>query len=321
MPKDLPSIAFIILNWNNPADTIACVQTLQTAVINAACHDVILVVDNGSTDDSVAQMRAADIDVQIIENQQNLGYAGGNNVGIRAALAQGIDYVCILNNDVIVTPHFLVPLLQTIQADPQIGIVTPLIALASQPDEVWAGGAELNAQTGQVQRLNAGLVTTNLSIIPAYDVQIAPGAAFLVHRSVLEQVGLLDEAYFLYYEEIDWSLRVRQAGFRIVTVPQSVVLHKVSATLGQTSPVTDYYMARNRYYFVARNWYGLARLRLFSRTFLGQTATILAYTFRKRSQARLLRRDVRLLALRDGLLGRWGEMGADVTARCFSGTG
>lgn len=321
MPKDLPSIAFIILNWNNPADTIACVQALQTSEIANVSRCNILVVDNGSTDDSLVQIEAACSDVQIIENRQNLGYAGGNNAAMRVALAQGVDYVCILNNDVIVMPHFLEPLLNVMEFDAQIGVATPVITLASEPDEVWAAGADIDLQTGQVQRLHAGDNAKELSKHPAYNVQIAPGAAFLVRCSTLEQVGLLDEAYFLYYEEIDWSLRVRQAGFRIVTVPQSVVLHKVSATLGQTSPVTDYYMARNRYYFVARNWHGSTRLRLFMHTFFEQIATILAYSVKKRSQARLLRRDVRLLALRDGLLGRWGEMGADVTARCFSGTG
>ena len=306
------NIAIIVLNWNNAEDTLTCLDSL--ANINEPGVEVI-VVDNGSDDDSWSVLQSHVTNTTVLETGANLGYAGGNNFGIRYALARGAEYVCILNNDVTVSSDFLAPLIDALQP-PDIGVATPLIADMNQPDQIWALGSGVNWQTAAVSRLCAGEAISRFRHNDSMGVEIASGAAMLIKRIVLEQVGLLDEAFFLYYEEIDWCLRVRQAGHHILAVPTSRVWHKVSATLGETSPIIDYYMLRNHLRLIARHWYGLARTWLLARTIGRNLLTIAAYTLKPHGGRRRVSRNVRLLALRDAARGHWGKMGPDVAAVC-----
>lgn len=307
-------VSSVVLNWNNAADTIQCLQSVHAV---ARPKHVILVVDNASTDDSPALIQERFPGLEVIEAGTNLGYAGGNNFGIRHALDRGAEWVCILNNDVIVAPDFLEILLVTAQARPDVGVVTPLVADRADRERVWALGSAVNSASGVVSRLHAGDPVGKWRDQPPFEVDVASGAAMLIKREVLERVGLMDEDFFLYYEETDWCLRIRQAGYRILAVPASVVWHKVSATLGTTSPVIDYYMLRNHLRLIARHWHGLQRGRILLRTLLRSLATIAAYTVKTHQGQRLPSRNARLLALRDALLGRWGKMGPDVARVCY----
>ncbi len=313
----LPSVAIIILNWNNPDDTLACLRSVMALDYPAACRNVI-VVDNGSTDDSVVRIRRMHPDILLIATNANLGYAGGNNVGVRHALEQGAEFLCILNNDVVVEPGALELMLAAIQARPDVGIVTPLVAERTHDgDRVWALGAAVDHSTAAVTRLRAGEAAAAWREAAPYEVEVASGAAMLIHRRVFEQVGLLDEAFFLYYEEVDWCLAVRRAGFRILATPAAVVWHKVSASLNRHSPVIDYYMTRNHLRLIQRNWRGWRRWCLWSRSLGRQLLAIAAFTVKSQDGARTPHRNARLLALRDALSGRWGAIGADVTQVCF----
>ena len=305
------SIWVVVLNWNQGGLTNSCLNSLLQ-VLPSTVH--VLVVDNSSTDDSVSQIRAAYPAVTLVETGENLGYAGGNNVGIRYALEHGAESVCILNNDIIVEPGFLGPLLAALRNDPAIGVVTPLIAGLDTPEIVWALGSSVNWSTAAVTRLHTGEKVSEWRGQPPLAVDVASGAAMLVKREVFDQVGLMDEDFFLYYEETDWCLQVQRAGYKIMAVPESVVFHKVSAALGETSPVIDYYMLRNHLRFVSRHWSGPARWWLQSHIVLRNLATIVAYTVKPHSGARIPNRNARLLALRDAQLGRWGKMGPDVEA-------
>jgi GT2 family glycosyltransferase len=173
----------------------------------------------------------------------------------------------------------------------------------------------VDRRTGVVSRQHAGESVQAWRQCASFEVEIASGAAMLVRHEVCEQIGLMDEDFFLYFEEVDWCLKVRRAGYRIRAVPQSLVWHDVSATLGPTCPVIDYYMLRNRLRFIARHWTGAARVRLLGRTMGRNLLTIAAYTIKSDGGRRRPHRDARLLALRDATLGRWGEMGPDVAAR------
>lgn len=307
----------IILNWNRPALTVDCVQSLREAVSIAV---VPLVVDNGSIDGSVPKIWQQLPSVRLVETDRNLGYAGGNNVGIRYALEHGAEYICILNNDVTVAPGFLVSMMSAVQSDSTVGAATPLIAATDQPEQVWALGSGVDWSTGSVSRLHAGESISSWHDRPPFAVDAASGSAMIVKREVFDAVGLMDEDFFLYYEETDWCLRVKQAGYQILAVPSSVVFHQVSAALGASSPVIDYYMLRNHLRFIARHWSGVARLRLQARVVLRNLATVTAYTLKPHAGERIPNRNARLLALRDALLGRWGRMGPDVAAVCRSGT-
>lgn len=303
----------VVLNWNNAADTLACLESLATLAYPAY---EVLVVDNGSTDDSVARIRAGFPNAPILETGANLGYAGGNNAGIRHALAAGAEAIGILNNDVTVEPGFLGPLVTALQSGPDVGIVTPLVADQNEGDRVWALGSSVNRRTAEVRRLHAGENVTSWRHRAPFPVESASGTAMLVQRGVFERAGLMDESFFLYYEESDWCLNVRHAGYEILAVPSSVVWHRVSATLGMMSPAIDYYMLRNHLHLINRHWSGVRRRYLLVRTVLRDLATVAAYTVNSHNGVRIPHRNARLFALRDAALGRWGRMGRDVAKAC-----
>lgn len=309
-----PRISIIVLNWNNSPDTLVCLESLMS--LSYSNLDVIL-VDNGSTDDSVSRICGAFPNVTLLETGENLGYAGGNNVGIRYALEHGAEVICILNNDVKVAPDFLEPLVATLLSEQLVGVVTPLVATMDESEGVWALGSAINNHNASVTRLHVGEPVPTWREQSPFSVDVASGAAMLVKREVFEALGLMDEGFFLYYEETDWCLCIRDAGYQIMAVPASVVFHKVSAALGETSPVIDYYMLRNHLRFIARHWLGVARWRLLMQTMLRNLATIAAYTVKPHGGARIPNRNARLLALRDALLGRWGKMGPDVAEICY----
>lgn len=308
-----PEVTIVVLNWNNAPDTIECLRSLDE-MDYPVYH--VAVVDNCSTDDSVQTIRQHSPGTRILETQRNLGYAGGNNVGLRYALARNAEYICILNNDVRVAPDFLTALVSALAQVPGAGVATPLIAEEGQSDRVWALGQAVDWKTGEVARLHAGDASPAMQAKRTIEVDAASGAAMLIRREVLESVGLLDEAFYLYYEETDWCLRVREAGYRISAVPSSVVWHRVSAALGQSSPVIDYYMLRNHLRLIVRHWSGASRLSVLGLTVFRNLGHIAAYTVKSSEGRRLPHRDARLFALRDAVLGRWGQMGPDVEAVC-----
>lgn len=305
-------IAIVVLTWNGCELTLACLHSLAALDLPVQ----LIVVDNGSTDSTVDAVRAQFPAVTVLETGENLGYAGGNNMGIRHALAQRADYIGILNNDVTAAPDFLMPLVEVFQKNPKAGIVTPLIAEAINPQCVWALGASVDRRTGTVQRLHAGEDTAAAQKLSPFEVDVAPGAAMLVKKEIFKQIGLLDENFYLYYEEADWCLRAKQAGHQILAVPSSVVWHRVSATLGHISPLIDYYMLRNQLRFIAHHWPRANRLYVLGRVILRNLLTIAAYTAKPRGGQRVPHRNARLLAFRDATLGRWGKMGSDVEAIC-----
>ncbi len=282
-------VAIIILNWNNANDTLACLGSVM-AVDYPAIE--VTVVDNGSSDDSVARIRAGFPQVRLLETGSNLGYAGGNNFGIRQVLTEGIEFICILNNDTTVEPDFLVPLLTVLQQR-STGVVTPLVA---EHESVWALGLKVNRRTSVVSREHAGEPLAVWRGRPAFEVEVASGAAMLVKRTVYERAGLMDERFFLYFEEADWCLHLKRLGFPIFAVPESVVHHKVSATLGQASPLVDYYMTRNNLFFVRRHWTGFHRRLLCWSTVARQLLAIGAFTVKPQGGRRIPRRDARLYA-------------------------
>jgi len=269
----------------------------------------------------VARIRADFPDAPILEVGANLGYAGGNNAGIRQALAAGAEAVCILNNDVTVEPGFLPPLLAALASGPDVGIVTPLVAEGSgDGGQVWALGSAVNWRIAEVNRLHVGEAVAAWRQRGPFEIEIASGAAMLVKREVFERVGFMDEDFFLYFEEVDWCLTVRRAGYRILAVPASVVRHKVSAALGTSSPLIDYYMLRNHLRFIGRHWHGPRRGWLQARVVLRNLLTVAAYTAKPHGGQRTSNRDARLRALRDAMLGRWGKVGPDVAKSAIHST-
>lgn len=217
----------------------------------------VLVVDNASPTDNPDQITAQYPKVKLIKSAQNLGFAGGNNLGI--AEAQG-EYLLFLNNDTEVEPDFLEPLVALLQQNPRIGIVSPKIRYYETPRLIqYAGSQGINTWTGRsvtLGHLEADQGQHNRS----YPTQLADGAAMLVPRRVINEVGPMPELYFLYYEELDWCERIKRAGYACHYVGSSTVYHKESVSVGKASVLKTYYINRNRLLFIRRNCQGWSRL-------------------------------------------------------------
>jgi len=301
----LPMVAFVILNWKQRELTLACLKSVVS--INYPPDRVrIVVVDNASQDGSVEAVCDAYPGVIVIENSENLGYAGGNNVGIRWALKVGVDYIFILNNDVIVSKDVLRHLLPSFIEDPQVALTTPLIVDSVDSTRVWSLGASLVYNRGEVRRLYADQEVSSVSFLEPFLVDVAPGSAMMVKANIFSDIGLMDEAYFLFYEEGDWCLAIGARGFSIYAVPRAVVWHKGSATIGKDSAAVDYYMVRNRLRFIRRNWHGWFMVILFVKTIVNELKIILVYTLKHHQKQRLANRNARLRGIIDALLNRYG---------------
>jgi GT2 family glycosyltransferase len=259
--EGVPHVATVVLSWNGRNDTVACLNSL--AQLDWPRHTAI-VVDNGSTDDTVAAVDAQFPDAVVVETGRNLGFAEGNNVGLRQALAIGADYVLLLNNDTVVHPQLLNELVAEAEQQPDAGAFCPLIYYLDPPDRIWFAGARFDARRGHNGR-HTGYGERDAGQYTAVrEIGRGTGAAMLVRRAAIEQVGFLDGELFLQVEDVEWSLRMRVAGWRILFVPAARVWHKVSCTVGgEHAPATAYYEVRNTLAVCDRYAprRGLARLR------------------------------------------------------------
>jgi hypothetical protein len=225
------NLVAVVLNWNGGDDTVAALESL--AGVSAIC------VDNGSTDGSDAVVAERLPAVELLRTGANLGFAGGNNVGIRRALERGADWVLLLNNDAVVEPGLPRALEEAATARPDAGLLACKI-LFEDGATVQYAGASFNARLGYSGRVEVD------GADELRDVGRADGAALAVSRAALEQAGLLDETLFMYVEDVEWSLRVRRAGFAVVFVPDARVRHKGStASGGRSSTANLYYDTRN----------------------------------------------------------------------------
>jgi len=235
-------VAAVVLSWNRREDTIACLRSLAAA--DPSPH--VIVVDNASTDGTSEAVRREFPAMELIENPANLGFAEGNDVGIRRALAQGADHVLVLNNDTEVDVGFLAPLLEEAARRPDAGALSPKILFAEPSDVIWFAGAEYDARSGYNGRHRGYREADDGRFDAVVETGRVCGAAMLVSREVLEKVGVFDPELFAYSEDTDWSLRAREAGYRHYVVPASRVWHKVSAASGgESSPTAIYYDVRN----------------------------------------------------------------------------
>lgn len=261
---DAASVAVVVLSWNGRDDTLACLRSLEAASYPRL---TVMCVDNGSVDGSADAVAAEHPDVRLVRLDRNLGFAGGMNTGIRAALASGADYVLTLNNDTTVEPGFVEPLVVALRSDGSASAACAQILFADDPPRVWYGGARWRPRRGyQGRHLRYGRPPLPRSD-PPYTTDRACAAAMLVPRRVLEQVGAFDDDLFAYAEDLDWSLRARARGLHALVVPASLVRHRVSAaTGGHASAASIYYALRNGIVVAERHaplgWVGTRLRRL-----------------------------------------------------------
>ena len=228
-------------------------ESLKT--VDYAAFDIIL-VDNGSTDPSVElfqKLYANDSGVEILKNSVNLGFAEGNNVGIRRALEKGSEYVLLLNNDTLVDKHILVHLVRTALTDPKIALAGPKVYYQDDPQRLYSSFDRVNLWFMSALPTTGGQVDQG-QFDHVREVDNLAGCALLVSAEAIREVGLLDPDYFAYYEEVDWSLRIRKAGYKVVFVPHAIVYHKGGASLGRAEPsLIAYYKIRNLILFMRKH--------------------------------------------------------------------
>jgi len=249
---NLPLVWIVVLNWNGLADTLACIESLR---LLRYANRRIVVVDNGSTDGSVDVLRhtARQSNLEILEADTNLGYAGGNNVGIRYAIDQGAEFVLVLNNDTTVDPALLDELIAAAERHPAAGCFAPWIFYMDEPDRVWFTRSEWAPEISAFTAPGKGMLASELSPSPASTDYVC-GAALFFRNAVAQQIGLLDERFFLVYEDSDWCFRAREAGFECISVPTARVWHKIGSSFGsEASPLRTYFSARNKLLWAEKN--------------------------------------------------------------------
>lgn len=296
-----PRVCIVVLNWNDSDETLCCLESLRG--LDYPTFEVV-VVDNGSTDDSVATIRRRYPEVTVLEAGRNLGFTGGNNLGLRWALERGADYGLLLNNDTDLSATFLTQIVEAAEADPRVGIASPLILYHSQPDTIWSAGGAIDWRRGSATMIGLDEPDRGQYGQSPYDVDFVTGCAFLVKADVMRQLGLLDDRFFIYYEDTEWCVRAVRAGYRTVVVPQARIWHKISPVAREASPRVHYLMTRNRLLFLRATHAGpvawlYTLLADYARTLLSWS--VLPRWRAKRPQLRAMMR-----AIVDAGLGRWG---------------
>ncbi|MEN1784059.1 MAG: glycosyltransferase family 2 protein [Bacteroidota bacterium] len=241
-------VSIITINYNEAQVTMELLQSLR--LLNYDNCEVI-VVDNASPNDDPDPIKAKFPEVQLIKSPENLGFAGGNNLGIKASKG---DYLLFINNDTEVPPDFIGPLVKTLQNDTRIGMVSPKIKFHWDPSLIqYAGYTPMNHWT--IRNNSIGYHEKDDGRFNYEgDTHSVHGAAMMVPRRVIDEVGPMTEVYFLYYEEHDWAESIKRAGFKVYYQPKSYILHKESLSTGKFSPLKTYYIARNRILFARRNF-------------------------------------------------------------------
>jgi GT2 family glycosyltransferase len=247
-------ISIITINFNGLANTCALIETIP---FNDYPLEVI-VVDNASSEDEATLIEQRYPQVKVIRSKENLGFAGGNNLGIKAALGK---YLFFINNDTILKPQTsdLKHLIERLESDTKIGMVCPKIRFAWDSCPIqFAGYTPLSRITLRNKAIGYGEEDLG-QYDNAHSTPYAHGAAMMVKREAIERAGLMPECYFLYYEELDWSMMIRRAGYEIWYEPTCTIYHKESQATGQESSLRTYYITRNRLMFAKRNQQGATK--------------------------------------------------------------
>lgn len=238
-----PAWHAVVLNWNGRDETLACLASLAQVSYPKLR---VLCVDNGSQDGSQQAIRERFPNVELLETGSNLGYSAGNNLGLRHALAQGAERLVLVNNDVTVASDVIEGFERAWRQQPQAGILAGKLYFAEQPRMIWFAGQRVNQVLGYSGRPRGYRRSDGPRYACIRATGRAAGALMAISRGAIEAVGLLDEQLFVYVEDVDWSLRVRDAGFEVVFAPDARAWHRVSAaTGGESSPQSLYYGTRN----------------------------------------------------------------------------
>lgn len=239
-------MSIITINYNGINDTCKLIASIPEESLTTE----VIVVDNASSNDEASEIERLFPKVTVVRSKDNLGFAGGNNLGYKHSHGK---FILFINNDTVFESSRIKPLIDRIESNENIGIVCPKIIFFDNPRLIqYAGYTPLSSITLRNQAIGCG-EQDNGQYNEAHKTSYAHGAAMLVKRSAIEKVGTMPECYFLYYEELDWSMMMRRKGYEIWYEPHTTIYHKESKTTGRQSPLRQYYIVRNRLIFAKRN--------------------------------------------------------------------
>lgn len=285
--KQSLEISFIVVNYNGIQNTIELLDSIELN-LKSISYEVI-VVDNGSSVDEAALLSEEFLQYKIIRSEKNLGFSGGNNLGIKASSGR---YIMLINNDTLLCDNSICELVKMLEEDSSIGAVSPKIYFMSPPNTIqYAGFTELTKITLRNRAIGYNELDTGQYDTSA-ETASTHGAAMMIKREVIDTVGYMSEIYFLYYEELDWCARMREYGYRLMYQPAALVIHKDSQSTGNDSYLKRYYMTRNRLLFAHRNRRGFVRFLAITYQLLVADQKLLLLSIFK------LRRDLALATLK-----------------------
>jgi GT2 family glycosyltransferase/glycosyltransferase involved in cell wall biosynthesis len=244
-----PNIAAVILNYRTPEQTWLAARSLQTSR-NPPRH--IIIVDNGSGDGSAQRLRGTLNGVRVVEAPGNGGFSAGCNIGIGEALASDAEYILLLNSDAVLAPDAILSLAAAMSRHPELGIVGPILLSREEPDHIASAGISFSRRTARMRHRGAGRRLAALEPGAVTFVDAVSGCVMLIRRDVIERIGLLDEAYFFSFEDIEFCLRAQESGFRTGCVQEARAYHEGGRTIGRRSARRVYFATRNHLRLAAR---------------------------------------------------------------------
>lgn len=296
-------ISVVIINYNGLSDTVECLESLKKVQYT---NFRIIIVDNGSGNGEGEIIKNEyGNHVTVILLEKNLGFAGGNNRGINEALEKKSDYIVLLNNDTVVDKDFLDGLKAPFDNNPDIGITTSKIYYFESPNKIWFAGANFNNFSGESKHLGLNK-KDGPEYSKEYEIGRSSGCSMMVKTEVFRKIGLLDENFFILFEESEFCYRARKGGFRVFFAPTSKVWHKVSRTMVSDSPKYIYYYTRNNLYF-AKNIFSLFHWYLFIIYSMVKSIVYSAYWIMFSGKDGLKRVDMLIRGYRDFFAGKMNK--------------
>ena len=292
-----PSVYTLVLNYNNYADTV---ETIESVLSMNYDSNVLLLIENSSDNTIIQKIRTTYPNLAIIENKKNLGYAGGNNIGIQAAIAGGAEYIFLLNNDVRLEKDVLEKCVSAMEKSPGCGACQPVIVASQNKGIIWSAGTQLFFGYPRLFLKGTKLQKNGIKTAPFGLV----GCAILFRRTALQKTGLFDEALFLFHEETDWCIRAKKMDFSLLIISNAIVCHKISTTIGMFSKIYLYYVGRNWLLVGKKNFSFFFYLYILSTEFLIRFPYYL-YHVTKKGQIGMIK--FYLMGIFDGIRGISGE--------------
>jgi GT2 family glycosyltransferase len=304
-------VGIVLLNLNGTADTLKCLDSLR-AIDPESC--LTIVVDNGSTPDASSVIAQAHPWAKVMRREENGGWAGGNNTGIRYALERGAEWILLLNNDTVVDPKLIDRLLAAARHNPEYGVLGPIIYYMDDPETVMTDGCRFNRPgfAGFFERIPVPIAATDPPQVVSGD--IVNGCCMMISRRVFEQIGLIDERFFVIHEEADYCLRAVQAGFGCGVISEALVWHKGGSWFKRTGKgIKRYYDARNLVLLLRKH----AGRHPGGRTGFPSWVAYLKYVYYRysieREEGEDTAADAVISGVCDGLAGRYGVQGAPLS--------